>query len=632
MESFRSRMLSPARVRTARGRRRGRASRSCVEVLVRVVVVASAVVWIYRRLTTTTTTTTTTRGVATSSPKMRAEELEECEELSTTWVDAQRAAHARRVKARADATASSAPLEDFLFFLHVPRTAGRSYHFCFLKPAFERSKQCGNMYNGLDFDPNAPECDFLATHDDFSLVERFSSQPRVVTMLRSPYERVLSSYEFAIEVAARSFDQPPTKSKRVRVQTRDVWPWGHLVRHIDGQLERYLDQVEKDPQKMISIGDVYENDLYTPFEDWTELEFVQEDVHNGQFFQLLGLTNNTNLNVEPKAKLLRKCALWRGTKASKVLIDYAKERLEHEVDSLAMHERLDDSLRLSARELSLPLNSAAHIADDGSFFAKELEGILRKREVQSGEDIVAFTMRWQAISADNLQDLEFYKRYFDAVKAAIAAACEVDLSNVTFGKLWEGGWHTILVRFNESQFAAAGDYEDVDGTAMRTASKTPGALHDAVMRGLTFDVLFKAASEDFSSEEKYGRLTVIAGGRVSNTTRKQQVKAETLQKSAARTLGEQYRICESGQFAKYGRLRERALQHLSARIKGTYETFSHSGRLRISQRVRSRVKELNWLDDELWRFGAELFKKRFDEFDATDDERGRDYLPPRLAQ
>uniref|UniRef100_A0A7S2QXS1 Uncharacterized protein n=1 Tax=Ostreococcus mediterraneus TaxID=1486918 RepID=A0A7S2QXS1_9CHLO len=60
MESFRSRMLSPARVRTARGRRRGRASRSCVEVLVRVVVVASAVVWIYRRLATATTTTTST--------------------------------------------------------------------------------------------------------------------------------------------------------------------------------------------------------------------------------------------------------------------------------------------------------------------------------------------------------------------------------------------------------------------------------------------------------------------------------------------------------------------------------------------------------------------------------------------
>ena len=68
------------------------------------------------------------------------------------------------------------------------------------------------------------------------------------------------------------------------------------------------------------------------------------------------------------------------------------------------------------------MNSAAHVADDGSFFAKELEGILRKREVQSGEDIVAFTLRWQAISADNLQDSEFYKRYFDAIKAAIAAA------------------------------------------------------------------------------------------------------------------------------------------------------------------------------------------------------------------
>ena len=564
---------------------------------------------------------------------MRAEELRECEALSTTWVSAQREAHARRVKAREDATASAAPREDFLFFLHVPRTAGRSYHFCFLKPAFERSKLCGNMYNGLDFDPNAPECDFLATHDDFSLIERFSSQPRVVTMLRSPYERVLSSYEFAIEVAARSFDQAPKKPKRVRVQTRDVWPWGHLVRHVDGQLQRYLDQVEKDPEKMISISDVYENDLYTPFEDWTELDFVQEDVHNGQFFQLLGLTNNTNENVEPKAKMLRKCALWRGTKASKVLIDYAKERLEHEVDSLAMHERLDDSLRLSARELSLPLNSAAHVTDDSSFFANELEDILRKRRVQPGEDVVAFIMRWHAVSADNLQDSTFYKHYVDAVKASIASSCEVEKTSVTLGKLWEGGWHTVLVKFKEPQDVKTGDYDDVDGTTMKTVSKTPGALHDAVMRGLTFDVLFKSAvAEDFANKQSYGKLEVIVGGRASNTTRKQGVKARPLVKLKTRTLGEQYRICESGQFAKYARLRERALQHISARIKGTYETFSHKGRSRISQRVKSRVNELNWLDDELWRFGSALFKQRFDAFDANDDERGRDFLPPRLAE
>jgi len=558
----------------------------------------------------------------------------ECERASRDWVREQREKRQARVARRRAVGNANAARDDFLFFLHVPRTAGRSYHFCFLKPAFERSKQCGNMYNGLDFDPNAPECEFLATHDDFSLVERFESQPRVVTMLRSPYDRVLSSYEFAIEVAARAFDQPPQKPPAIkapaRVQTRDVFPWGHLVRHVDAQLQSYLDKVKRNPKEMVTISDVYDNDLYTPFEHWAELDFVHEDVHNGQFFQLLGLTNITDAHVEPNARKLRQCALWRGTEASNLLIEYAKERLEKEIDSLALHERLDDSLRLSARELDLPLNAPAHVADNGSNYAVELEKILRARDVQQGEDVVGFVMRFPGVSDANLQDDNFLKQYRATARAAVASACDLEESRVAFGMSWVGGWHTVLVTYMEKPSSASTDYAEVDGTALKVASTTAASLHDAVMRGLTFDVLFAGGDV---AKQNYGKLEVVAGGRASKTSRRQKITAEPLVRVTARTLGQQYRVCESGQFSKYARLRSRALQRITARIKGTYDTFSQSGRLRISQRVKARVKELNWLDDELWRFGSELWNSRFEEFDLTADveEGGRDYLPPRLT-
>jgi hypothetical protein len=58
-----------------------------------------------------------------------------------------------------------------------------------------------------------PNCAMLATHDDYSLVERFAQQPRIVTMLRDPVARFLSSYEFAVEVSlvSRYFAHSPNK-------------------------------------------------------------------------------------------------------------------------------------------------------------------------------------------------------------------------------------------------------------------------------------------------------------------------------------------------------------------------------------------------------------------------------------
>lgn len=61
----------------------------------------------------------------------------------------------------------------------------------------------------------------------------------MVTILRQPIDRIFSTYEFSIEVAARFLIHPNLTSAtrmagRLRAKTRgvstlDIWPWKYLV-------------------------------------------------------------------------------------------------------------------------------------------------------------------------------------------------------------------------------------------------------------------------------------------------------------------------------------------------------------------------------------------------------------------
>lgn len=61
----------------------------------------------------------------------------------------------------------------------------------------------------------------------------------VITILRDPIDRVFSSYEFSVEVAARFLIHsnltsikrmaPLARRKTSGVSTLDIWPWKYLV-------------------------------------------------------------------------------------------------------------------------------------------------------------------------------------------------------------------------------------------------------------------------------------------------------------------------------------------------------------------------------------------------------------------
>lgn len=83
-------------------------------------------------------------------------------------------------------------------------------------------------------------CRLLVTHDDYSMMSKLPSErTSVVTILRDPVDRVFSTYEFSVEVAARFLVHPNLTSAtqmagRLRTKTKgvstlDIWPWKYLV-------------------------------------------------------------------------------------------------------------------------------------------------------------------------------------------------------------------------------------------------------------------------------------------------------------------------------------------------------------------------------------------------------------------
>lgn len=198
-------------------------------------------------------------------------------------------------------------LRDLLFFLHVPRTGGRTYFHCFLKKLYSRSLECPRSYDKLRFDPSKPKCRLLVTHDDYSMMSKLPSQrTSVVTILRNPVDRVFSTYEFSVEVAARFLVHPNLTSAtqmagRLRakmrgVSTLDIWPWKYLVPWMredvfarrDTRRQRHSDDVK-------SNGSYDMEDIVMPLHEYINNPIAHDILHNGATFQVAGLTNNSYL-------------------------------------------------------------------------------------------------------------------------------------------------------------------------------------------------------------------------------------------------------------------------------------------------------------------------------------------------
>ncbi|XP_022730966.1 protein-tyrosine sulfotransferase-like isoform X2 [Durio zibethinus] len=228
-------------------------------------------------------------------------------------------------------------LKDLLFFLHVPRTGGRTYFHCFLKKLYSNSLECPRSYDKLRFDPSKEKCRLLVTHDDYSITSKLPrDRTSVVTILRNPVDRVFSTYEFSVEVGARFLVHPNLTSAmqmtgRLRAKTKgvstlDIWPWKYLVpwmredlfaRRNARKARRTNDVKSSDPYNM--------EDIVMPLLNYINDPIAHEIVHNGATFQIAGLTNNSYL---PKSHEVRHC-VDKYKNLGEYVLQVAKKRLDN---------------------------------------------------------------------------------------------------------------------------------------------------------------------------------------------------------------------------------------------------------------------------------------------------------------
>ncbi|CAN4120294.1 unnamed protein product [Withania somnifera] len=226
-------------------------------------------------------------------------------------------------------------LQNLLFFLHVPRTGGRTYFHCFLKKLYASSLECPRSYDKLRIDPRKPKCRLLVTHDDYSMMSKLpKDETSVVTILRNPIDRVFSAYEFSVEVAARFLVHPnltsATKmSGRLRtkntISTLDIWPWKHLVPWMREDLFARREARKQSGHSVVISTNPYDSkDMVMPLHEYINNPIARDILHNGATFQVAGLTNNSYLT---EAHDIRHCVLKYQSLGDYVL-KVAKKRLD----------------------------------------------------------------------------------------------------------------------------------------------------------------------------------------------------------------------------------------------------------------------------------------------------------------
>ncbi|XVE79772.1 hypothetical protein DITRI_Ditri14bG0083300 [Diplodiscus trichospermus] len=208
---------------------------------------------------------------------------------------------------------------------------------CFIKKLYSNSLECPRSYDKLRFDPSKEKCRLLVTHDDYSITSKLPrDRTSVVTILRNPVDRVCSTYEFSVEVAARFLVHPnltsatqmtgSLRAKTKGVSTLDIWPWKYLVPWMREDLFARRDARKARGTYDVKSSDPYNmKDIAMPLLDYINDPIAHEIVHNGATFQIAGLTNNSYL---PESHEVRHC-VEKYKNLGQYVLQIAKKRLDN---------------------------------------------------------------------------------------------------------------------------------------------------------------------------------------------------------------------------------------------------------------------------------------------------------------
>ncbi|XP_073056194.1 protein-tyrosine sulfotransferase isoform X3 [Primulina eburnea] len=190
---------------------------------------------------------------------------EQCEHIVKKWASS---------SLDSDVLGDKHELRDLLFFLHIPRTGGRTYLHCFLKKLYSNSLECPRSYDKLRFNP------------------------RMVKRVRG---------------------------KTSGVSTLDIWPWKYLVPWMREDLFARRDARKLKTGAYLATNNPYDmEDILMPLHEYINNPISQDIIHNGATFQIVGLTNNSYF-VE--AHGIRHC-VFKHKSLGEYVLKVAKKRLD----------------------------------------------------------------------------------------------------------------------------------------------------------------------------------------------------------------------------------------------------------------------------------------------------------------
>ncbi|XP_075513597.1 protein-tyrosine sulfotransferase isoform X4 [Primulina tabacum] len=194
-----------------------------------------------------------------------ADNYEQCEHIVKKWASS---------SLDSDVRGDKHELRDLLFFLHIPRTGGRTYLHCFLKKLYSNSLECPRSYDKLRFNP------------------------RMVKRVRG---------------------------KTSGVSTLDIWPWKYLVPWMREDLFARRDARKLKGGAYLETNNPYDmEDILMPLHEYINNPISQDIIHNGATFQIAGLTNNSYF-VE--AHDIRHC-VFKHKSLGEYVLKVAKKRLD----------------------------------------------------------------------------------------------------------------------------------------------------------------------------------------------------------------------------------------------------------------------------------------------------------------
>ncbi|XP_049931139.1 protein-tyrosine sulfotransferase-like [Nymphaea colorata] len=362
--------------------------------------------------------------MASASPSME-DGFESCENIVQSWADSSSTfddeIEAKQLKS----------LQDFLFFLHVPRTGGSALSSCLLMQLYH-DKVCPITCDRQGWDSRKTKCRVQNVHGDYSIVSKLpKKRTSVVTMERHPLDRVISIYELSTVAAARCLLYPNMTSameaaarecseRHNSVCLLDVWPFNHLMSRL--AVELFARRDARRNQSMISeeIDPYNVNQIAMPLQDFVNDPPVQELVHNAITLQVAGLTEGSCLQ---ESRAIRRCIRIHPSLGNYVL-DVAKKRLD-KIFFVGVTEKHKESMEMFAHSIEAELealstapqaNNAAdyNTGKNSSLMDVETEKLILRQNVFTPEFRQEFLLGNPKMSNGNQMTVENLMEAYDA--------------------------------------------------------------------------------------------------------------------------------------------------------------------------------------------------------------------------